>query len=202
MLTFTGRRHNASLPIYLFRIFQIYGVAFCDKWCIISLKVKDSQREIEMSVLSDTIEQFIKDLMNEYEGKIELQRNELAQHFNCAPSQINYVLATRFTPDKGYIIESRRGGGGYIRVLRLSVETSEHLFRLVTTRIGEEISERDAHDVICRLVESDSIKKREGALMKAAVSDKALNIPAMLKDKIRASILKQMLLVLLSKEAE
>ncbi|MGI5919273.1 MAG: CtsR family transcriptional regulator [Christensenellales bacterium] len=155
-----------------------------------------------MSVLSDTIEQFIKDLMNQYEGKIELQRNELAQHFNCAPSQINYVLATRFTPDKGYIIESRRGGGGYIRVLRLSVETSEHLFWLVTTRIGEEISERDAHDVICRLVESDSIKKREGALMKAAVSDKALNIPAMLKDKIRASILKQMLLVLLSKEAE
>ena len=155
-----------------------------------------------MSVLSDTIERFIKDLMNEYEGKIELQRNELAQHFNCAPSQINYVLATRFTPDKGYIIESRRGGGGYIRVLRLSVETSEHLFRLVTTRIGEEISERDAQDVICRLVESEAVKKREGALMKAAVSDKALNIPAMLKDKIRASILKQMLLVLLSKEAE
>jgi transcriptional regulator CtsR len=155
-----------------------------------------------MSVLSDAIEQFIKELMSEYEGKIELQRNELAQHFNCAPSQINYVLATRFTPDKGYIIESRRGGGGYIRVLRLSVETSEHLFMLVTTRVGEQISERDAQDVICRLVESDAVSKREGALMHAAVSDKALNIPAMLKDKIRASILKQMLLVLLSKEAE
>jgi transcriptional regulator CtsR len=155
-----------------------------------------------MSILSDTIEQFIKELMSEYEGKIELQRNELAQHFNCAPSQINYVLATRFTPDKGYIIESRRGGGGYIRVLRLSVETSEHLFRLVTTRVGEEISERDAQDVICRLVESDAVTKREGALMKAAVLDKALNIPAMLKDRMRAGILKQMLLVLLSKEAE
>jgi transcriptional regulator CtsR len=144
-----------------------------------------------MSILSDTIEQFIKELMSEYEGKIELQRNELAQHFNCAPSQINYVLATRFTPDKGYIIESLRG-----------VETSEHLFRLVTTRVGEEISERDAQDVICRLVESDAVTKREGALMKAAVLDKALNIPAMLKDRMRAGILKQMLLVLLSKEAE
>lgn len=155
-----------------------------------------------MSVLSDTIEQFIKELMSEYEGKIELQRNELAQHFNCAPSQINYVLATRFTPDKGYIIESRRGGGGYIRVLRLNADTSEHLFRLVTTRIGEEISERDARDVICRLVESKAVSNREGALMHAAVSDKALNIPAMLKDKIRAGILKQMLIVLLSKEAE
>ncbi len=155
-----------------------------------------------MSVLSDTIEQFIKELMSEYEGKIELQRNELAQHFNCAPSQINYVLATRFTPDKGYIIESRRGGGGYIRVLRLSVDTSEHLFRLVTSRIGEQISERDAQDVICRLVDSNAVTKREGALMRAAVSDKALNIPAMLKDNMRAGILKQMLIVLLSKEAE
>lgn len=155
-----------------------------------------------MSVLSDTIEQFIKELMSEYEGKIELQRNELAQHFNCAPSQINYVLATRFTPDKGYIIESRRGGGGYIRVLRLSVDTSEHLFTLVTTRIGEQISERDAQDVICRLVDSGAVGRREGALMRAAVSDKALNIPAMLKDKIRAGILKQMLIVLLNKEAE
>ncbi len=153
-----------------------------------------------MSVLSDTIEQFIKELMSEYEGKIELQRNELAQHFNCAPSQINYVLATRFTPEKGYIIESRRGGGGYIRVLRLSVDESDHLFRLVTTRIGESISERDAHDVICRLVDSKAVSRREGALMSAAVSDKSLGIPAMLKDRVRAGILKQLVLVLLSEE--
>lgn len=153
-----------------------------------------------MSVLSDTIEQFIKELMSEYEGRIELQRNELAQHFNCAPSQINYVLATRFTPDKGYIIESRRGGGGYIRVLRLHVDKSDHLFRLVTTRIGDSISERDAQDVICRLVESKAVNKREGALMSAAVSDKALGIPAMLKDNVRASILRQLVLVLLSEE--
>ena len=116
-----------------------------------------------VSVLSDTIEKFIKSLMSEYEGKIELQRNELAQHFNCAPSQINYVLATRFTPDKGYLIESRRGGGGYIRVVRLKVDESEHLLKLVTTRIGQEISERDAMDVICRLVESDAISKRKAS---------------------------------------
>ncbi len=155
-----------------------------------------------MSVLSDTIEQFIKELMSEYEGKIELQRNELAQHFNCAPSQINYVLATRFTPDKGYIIESRRGGGGYIRVLRLSIDESDHLFHLVTSRIGESISERDAQDVICRLVESKAVNKREGALMSAAVLDKTLAIPAMLKDQVRANILKQLVLVLLSEEEE
>jgi len=152
-----------------------------------------------MSVLSDTIEQFIKNLMSEYEGKIELQRNELAQHFNCAPSQINYVLATRFTPDKGYIIESRRGGGGYIRLVRLKVDKADHLFMLATNRIGEEISERNATDVIIRLVESGAVTAGEGDLMRAAVSSKALNVPVMIKDRIRASILKQLVLVLLER---
>ncbi len=155
-----------------------------------------------MSVLSDTIEKFIKELMSEYEGRIELQRNELAQHFNCAPSQINYVLATRFTPDKGYIIESRRGGGGYIRVLRLRIDDSNNLYRLMTKRIGERISERDALDIICRLAESGAVTKNEGMLMSAAVSDKALTSPAMLKDNIRAGILKQFVMVLLSREEE
>lgn len=155
-----------------------------------------------MSVLSDTIEKFIKSLMSEYEGRIELQRNELAQHFNCAPSQINYVLATRFTPDKGYIIESRRGGGGYIRVVRLRVDQGDHLVKLVTTRIGDEISERAAFDVISRLVETGAVLKREGLLMRAAVSDKALGVPVSIKDIIRAGILRQLILVLLSGEEE
>jgi len=155
-----------------------------------------------MSVLSDTIEQFIKELMSEYEGRIELQRNELAQHFNCAPSQINYVLATRFTPDKGYIIESRRGGGGYIRVVRLKIDETDHLFQLVTQKIGDKITARSAGDMITRLVESQAVTAKEGALMRAAVCDKALNIPVMVKDTLRAGILKQMLLVLLSEEAQ
>ncbi len=154
-----------------------------------------------MSVLSDTIEKFIKNLMSEYEGRIELQRNELAQHFNCAPSQINYVLATRFTPEHGYIIESRRGGGGYIRVVRLKVDESSQLLKLLTTRIGDAISERDAMNVVCRLVDNEVVTEKEGALMNAAVSDKALSIPAMVKDRMRACILKQMVIALLSKEA-
>lgn len=155
-----------------------------------------------MSVLSDTIEKFIKELMSEYEDKIDLQRNELAQHFNCAPSQINYVLATRFTPDRGYITESRRGGGGYIRVVRLKVDKSDHLFLLVTNRIGDEITQRDAEDIIMRLKESGAVTNTEAAIMNAAISAKALNMPVVLKDRVRASILKQMVLVLLSKECE
>jgi transcriptional regulator CtsR len=154
-----------------------------------------------MSILSDTIENFIKNLIGEYEGRIELQRNELAQHFNCAPSQINYVLATRFTPDRGYIIESRRGGGGYIRVVRLNVDESSQLLELVTERIGDTISERDALDVISRLVDNDVVTEKEGALMSAVVSDKALAIPAVIKDHLRANIMKQLILTLLSQEA-
>ena len=70
--------------------------------------------------LSDAIEQFIKTMLTQEAPEVELKRNELAEYFNCAPSQINYVLATRFTPDHGYIIESRRGGGGYIRIFRMA----------------------------------------------------------------------------------
>lgn len=77
-----------------------------------------------MAQLSDSIEQFIKDLMEE-DRQIDLKRNELAQHFGCAPSQINYVLATRFSIDHGYVIESRRGGGGYVRIIRIQRANDE-----------------------------------------------------------------------------
>ena len=96
-----------------------------------------------MAQLSDAIEKFIKDLMEEG-AQVEVKRNELAQHFGCAPSQINYVLATRFTPDHGYVIESRRGGGGYIRIVRLAATSREELLQSLYQRIGTSISGADA----------------------------------------------------------
>ena len=87
--------------------------------------------------LSDTIESFIKELLSQNETEVELKRNELAEYFGCAPSQINYVLATRFTPDHGYVIESRRGGGGYIRIMRVVKSGSQHLLYLIHERIGD-----------------------------------------------------------------
>jgi len=153
-----------------------------------------------VSVLSDTIEKFIKSLINEYEGKIEIQRNELADYFCCAPSQINYVLATRFTLGRGYVIESRRGGGGYIRVVRIETDKDDYLFNLITKRIGESITERDAKAMIIGLFESGTIMQTQKALMLAAVSNKALNIPAMVKDQIRANVLKQMILAVIKEE--
>ena len=100
-----------------------------------------------MAQLSDTIEHFIKELMNE-DRQIEVKRNELAQHFGCAPSQINYVLATRFSVDHGYLIESRRGGGGFVRIVRMQASAGNNLLGALLSRVGNEISEDAAFAII------------------------------------------------------
>lgn len=100
-----------------------------------------------MARLSDVIEEFIKTLLMESEGQLEVQRNELADYFECAPSQINYVLATRFSLNHGYYIESKRGGGGYIRIVRLDVDKNDYLHYLLREGIGSGISDRKR----CRL---------------------------------------------------
>ena len=97
-----------------------------------------------MSILSDHIEEFIKELLIEDEGMAELQRNELAQKFNCAPSQINYVLTTRFSPNRGYVTESRRGGGGYIRVIRLDIERCDYISDIIDEQLSRPINMRQA----------------------------------------------------------
>jgi transcriptional regulator CtsR len=146
-----------------------------------------------MSVLSDHIEAFIKSMLTEYEGSVEIQRNELAQYFKCAPSQINYVLATRFNIDQGYIIESKRGGGGCIRLIPIEAD-DDYLLKLVTVRINEEISHRDAEALIVGLKNAKTISHKESEIMKAAVSAKSLSVPAMVKDRVRANILKEMII--------
>ncbi len=146
--------------------------------------------------LSDAIEQFIKTMLAQDEHEVELKRNELAEYFGCAPSQINYVLATRFTPDHGYIIESRRGGGGYIRIFRMEQDTSEQLLYMLNERIGDSIDAMAASHLIQQLSERELITPGEAALMNAAVSQQALSLPvtADMKDALRAKILKTMLM--------
>ncbi len=151
--------------------------------------------------LSDAIEQFIKTMLTQDEQEVELKRNELAQYFNCAPSQINYVLATRFTPDHGYIIESRRGGGGYIRIFQMKQDTSEQLIYLLHERVGVSISSLESEHLITQLAERGIITRDESALMKAAICETCytLPVPSELKDALRARILKSMLLVIARK---
>lgn len=145
--------------------------------------------------LSDSIETFIKTLLTQEEPEVELKRNELAEYFGCAPSQINYVLATRFSPDHGYIIESRRGGGGYIRIVRVVQTGAQRLIYLINERIGEAIAEPDAVRLIAQLRDQQLLTQQEAEIMRAAVSAQALSIPIpdQIKDAVRARTLKAML---------
>ena len=139
-----------------------------------------------MAQLSDSIERFIKDMMEDG-AQIEVRRNELAQHFGCAPSQINYVLATRFSVDHGYIIESRRGGGGYIRIVRMGVNSPENLLSALLQRIGNSIDEDSAVAIIQNLLD-----RRLVTLNEAPVAKNALALPVSAKDVLRASVLSGM----------
>ena len=153
--------------------------------------------------LSDTIEQFIKTMMTQDENEIELKRNELAEYFNCAPSQINYVLATRFTPDHGYLIQSRRGGGGYIRIFRMHQDTSEQLVYLLEERVGDHITALKADHLITQLKERSVVTAIEANIMKAAIAESSFTLPihAALKEALRAKILKAMLLQIARRKA-
>ena len=140
-----------------------------------------------MAQLSDTIEQFIKELMSE-DAHIELRRNELAQHFGCAPSQINYVLATRFSVDHGYLIESRRGGGGYVRIVRMHPRQEGNLLDALLKRVGNSIDEETTNAIIENLVDAKLATPNEAALMRAATGRNALSLPVSGKDVLLSLI--------------
>lgn len=151
-----------------------------------------------MARLSDIIEEFIKSMLQQSEGELELQRNELADYFNCAPSQINYVLATRFSVDHGYHIESRRGGGGFIRIIQLNMDQDDYLLYLITERIGVNLTQQSAEAFIINLREKGIINDSEAVIMTAAMNDKSIAVPSSIKNTVRANILKAMLTAILS----
>lgn len=145
-----------------------------------------------MAQLSDSIEHFIKELMDEG-TQIEVRRNELAQHFGCAPSQINYVLATRFSVDHGYIIESRRGGGGYVRIVRMREDGENNLLNLLIKRVGNAIDLDSGCAIIAHLLDRKIVTANEAKIMRAAIERNALALPVSAKDVLRAAVLKNML---------
>lgn len=152
-----------------------------------------------MAGLSNTIESFIKNLLEQTEdGIVEIGRNDLANQFNCAPSQINYVLTTRFTPYKGYYIESRRGGSGYIKITKLTFTTESSLDMMINEVIGESITKDMAYNVVNSLYEDEILSKREGRLILHALEDVALtNVDINYRNIVRADILRNMLLAFL-----
>ena len=142
--------------------------------------------------ISDSIEEFIKSLFGT-DDFIEIQRNELAEYFNCVPSQINYVISTRFGANQGYYVESKRGGGGHIRIKKINITKSNYLMHIITN-IGEKISSNEVDIFISNFISYNVITKKEAKLLKVATSDNVLTVPQEIRDKIRANIFKNMLL--------
>ncbi len=140
--------------------------------------------------ISDSIEKFILELLKDEESWLELNRKEIADIFHCVPSNINYVMETRFSTSRGFIVESRRGGGGYIRIKR--IDTAEDISHILDN-IGEYINSAGAVSVVKYLAETEKISEREMNIMLAAVSDKAITAQQPERDYLRASILKNII---------
>ena len=144
--------------------------------------------------LSDMLTEYIMEMLNDT-GDAEIRRNELANHFGCVPSQINYVLTSRFTPEQGYIVESRRGGGGYIRITRVNTDKSTTLMHIVNS-VGGSLDRMSAEVMIKNLLGLDMINEDTARLLASALSDRALaTVTPSGRDIVRASIFKNLLLL-------
>lgn len=148
--------------------------------------------------LSDIISQRIIEMLDSSEENIaEIQRNEFAENIGCVPSQINYVLSSRFTPEQGYIIESRRGGGGYIRITRIKLSDSAAIMHIINS-MGSYIDESTARIIIENCLHSQLISKEASDLLYSAISVGVFReIPSQFRSKVRAALLKQMFLSLI-----
>ena len=143
--------------------------------------------------LSKEITKMMLDMLSD-SGTTEIKRNDLAEQLGCVPSQINYVLASRFTPEQGYIVESRRGGGGYIKITRATC-TPETLMMHLINSIGDSMDEKTCRANIQNLYARGILPQQTAQVMSAAISDKAYReIPQELRNTVRASVFKQMLI--------
>ena len=160
---------------------------------MVKLRLKVTEKVIVMGI-SDMIAGFIVELLEQANGIAELQRAELAARFNCVTSQINYVISTRFSPEHGYIVESRRGGGGYIRIKRIKGPDKQRIMHIVNA-IGSQIDASSASAFITNAYNGGLISRGEANLIMAAVSDNALRpLQTEQRDEVRASILKHLLI--------
>jgi transcriptional regulator CtsR len=148
-------------------------------------------------MLTDQIAKMIEAMLEEGGGALELQRNEMAMRLGCVPSQISYVITSRFTPERGYIIESRRGGGGCIRIVRKQMHRDEYLMHFFYA-VGEQIEENEAKAYLRNLLDQEIITKREATIINSALSSAALqNVTPEGRNTVRAQIFRHILLSLM-----
>ncbi len=152
-----------------------------------------------MANISDIIEKFIIQTLGE-EDSVDISRNQLADYFSCAPSQINYVLDTRFTFDKGYLKESKRGGSGFIKISKIKTsDSNEYLSSLVSDSVGDELAFRRMEQILEKLVFEKIVTENEREIILSGLSDDSLSMPFTIKDKVRAKAFKNILLKLMVK---
>lgn len=149
-------------------------------------------------LISDYIAGIIEEMLNAGDGITEVKRNDLASKIGCVPSQINYVITSRFTPEKGYTIESRRGGGGYIRIIRARMTGNEYLMHFFHA-IGDTLDESNAAAFIANLRDRSIITDREAAIIKTAVCGSALDkAGSEVKNNVRADIMRHIIMSLMN----
>jgi len=147
--------------------------------------------------LSDIIAHMIEQMISEENGIAEIQRNELANRVGCVPSQINYVITSRFTPEQGYVVESRRGGGGFIRITRMEQSGHEMLAQVINA-VGDRLNEETARLYATSLCGDGIISPEAGRLLQAASCDQVYrDVPQASRDAVRAAVIKQMLITLM-----
>ena len=148
-------------------------------------------------ILSDKIARLIEQMLEEGGGTTEVKRNDLAAQLGCVPSQINYVITSRFTPEKGYMTESRRGGGGFIRIIRVKMTKNEYLMHFFHA-IGDSVDEGEARAYVRNLFDHGVLTEREAAITLQAVSGASLEkCPVEIRNAVRADILRRIIMMLL-----
>ncbi|EDL63017.1 transcriptional regulator [Bacillus sp. SG-1] len=150
-----------------------------------------------MRNISDIIENYLKKVFESSGNEIvEIKRSEIADKFQCVPSQINYVINTRFTMERGYMVESKRGGGGYIRIMKVQSLDHAHLVDQLISLVDNRVSQSNAEDLVYRLVEEEVITLREAKIMISVMDRSVLYIDLPDRDELRARMLKAMLITL------
>ena len=142
-----------------------------------------------MGSITDEIERYIKELIEKNRKTVRISRNQLAEMFDCVPSQINYVLSTRFSTERGYIVESRRGGGGFLMITKLPISDYRDLIDLLNS-IPERVSQRLGENIIQRLCDEGFLSRREAALISAAIDRDTLSVGLPDRDVIRGNIIR------------
>ena len=148
-------------------------------------------------LISDMIERIINEMLKENEGFAEFKRNDLALKFGCVPSQINYVITSRFTPEKGYIVESRRGGGGFIKITQVRFDKSSYIMHFINA-VGDSIDYNTTKVFLSNLYNHDIISEREAQMILNITSDNLLREFTEKKDALRAAVLKNAVLSLIN----